>query len=236
MSITHLTKGRIQGFTPYRFSHTPHVLQKSTETLVDTLSNKPPLMKSGKGFTLVELVVSVGLFALVMLVATGAYYTLIALDRRARATNQVVGSLSFAIDTMVRGVRTGSNYRCLNGSVDVYGNTTNGFDSFCGTFSYTDSTLNKTVTYILKSDGTIGRCVGVSSCLDSNASSLTDKSITINYMGFIVRGVGTNPGSPVSTQQPIMNVTIAGTMSGGSGGQTVPFSIQESATQRLIDY
>lgn len=187
------------------------------------------------GFTLIELIVSVGLFALVMLVATGAYYTLISLDRRARATNQVVTSLAFAVDTMVRGVRTGTNYRCLNGIVDAYGNTTAGFNSYCGVFSYTDATLNATVTYILKADGTIGRCQGASSCLDANASSLTDKSIKIDYMGFIVRGVGTNSGLPVSTQQPIMNVTIKGTISGGSQGQTVPFSIQESAVQRLID-
>ena len=188
-----------------------------------------------QGFTLIELIVSVGLFALVMLVATGAYYTLIALDRKARATNQVVSSLAFAVDTMTRGVRTGTNYRCLNGTLDVYGNTTAGVNSFCGVFSYTDSTLNTTVTYILKADGTIGRCEGVSSCLDANASSLTDKAIKIDYMGFIVRGVGTNPASPVSTQQPIMNVTIKGTIPSGSSGQTVPFSIQESAVQRLID-
>ena len=194
-----------------------------------------PATRKTQGFTLIELIVSVGLFALVMLVATGAYYTLIALDRKARATNQVVSSLAFAVDTMTRGVRTGTNYRCLNGTLDVYGNTTAGFNSYCGVFSYTDSTLNTTVTYILKADGTIGRCEGVSSCLDANASSLTDKSIKIDYMGFIVRGVGTNPASPVSTQQPIMNVTIKGTIPSGSSGQTVPFSIQESAVQRLID-
>ena len=185
------------------------------------------------GFTLIELIVSVGLFALVMLVATGAYYTLIALDRKARATNQVVSSLAFAVDTMTRGVRTGTNYRCLNGTPDVYGNS---IDGFCGAFSYTDSTLNTTITYILKVDGTIGRCVGASSCLDANASSLSDKSIRIDYMGFIVRGVGdSNAVGPVSTQQPIMNVTIKGTIPSGSGGQTIPFSIQESAVQRLID-
>ena len=195
-----------------------------------------PATRKTQGFTLIELIVSVGLFALVMLVATGAYYTLIALDRKARATNQVVSSLAFAVDTMTRGVRTGTNYRCLNGTLDVYGNTTAGVNSFCGVFSYTDSTLNTTVTYILKADGTIGRCEGVSSCLDANASSLTDKAIKIDYMGFIVRGVGDfNVVGPQSTQQPIMNVTIKGTIPSGSGGQTVPFSIQESAVQRLID-
>lgn len=185
-----------------------------------------------RGFTLVELIISVGLFALVMLVATGAYFSLISLDRKARATNQVVGSLSFAVDTMARGVRTGTNYQCLNGTPDAYGNSTTGT---CTSFSYTDTVLGSTVTYILKTNGTIGRCEGAGGCTDALASSLTDTNITIQSLAFYVRGVGT-AAAPTWAMQPNVMFVIKGTMSSGSGGQTVPFSIQESATQRLIDY
>lgn len=188
--------------------------------------------KKIRGFTLVELIVSLGLFALVMLVATGAYYTLIALDRRARATNQVVSSLSFAMDTMVRGVRTGNTYQCLNGTRDAYNNSSAGD---CTSFSYMDTQLNTQVTYILKGNGTIGRCEGAGSCLDDNASSLTDSIINIQKLSFYVRGVGTTV-APTYVLQPNVVFVLTGTMPGGSGGQTVPFSIQESATQRLIDY
>ena len=192
-----------------------------------------PKSQSYKGFTLVELIVSLGLFALVMLVATGAYYNLISLDRRARATNQVVNSLSFAVDTMVRGIRTGSNFQCLSGSRDAFGNSN---DGSCNSFSYSDVVLNTTITYYLKADGTIGRCEG-SPCTDLTASSLTDSGINIQKLAFYVRGVGTGNGNvPVRSQQPSVVIILGGTMPAGSAGQTAPFSIQQSATQRIIDF
>lgn len=213
------------------------------------------IVKNSKGFTLVELIVSVGLFALVMLIATGAYFSLIALDKRARATGQVVSNLSFAMDTMARGIRTGSNFKC-NNNQDADGqnaNSTNGCDSF----SYTDPNVNDpgtgvppaTVTYIQKlSDNTIGRCVGLP-CTDTLASSLTDPAITIQRLRFYVRGVGTS-----NAQQPHVTFIVSGLMPAGntcrsviadtkrtgvvSGtcSSTVPFTLQEAATQRLIDY
>ncbi len=188
--------------------------------------------KGTKGFTLVELIISIGIFSIVMLVATGAYYSLIALDRRARATNQVVSSLAFAIDTMVRGIRTGYNYTCNNGTVDAYGNYVVGD---CNSFSYTDAVLGTTVTYILKSNGSIGRCEGSGSCLESSASTLTDSSITIQKISFYVRGVGT-ASSPTWAQEPHVTFVISGQLPAGSNGQTVPFTIEEGATERLLEF
>lgn len=189
-------------------------------------------IRLSKGFTLVELIVSIAIFSIVMLIATGAYFNLIALDRRARATNQVVSSLSFAIDTMTRGIRTGYNFRCNNGTADAYGNYTVGD---CTSFSFTDSVLGTTVTYVLKSNGSIGRCEGSGSCLDSAASPLTDPSITIQKMSFYLRGVGT-ASAPTWVQQPHATFVISGRLPAGANGQTVPFTIQEGATQRLLEY
>ena len=192
-----------------------------------------PQQGYARGFTLVELIVSVGLFALVMLIATGAYFALIALDRQARATNQVVSNLSFAMDTMTRGIRTGANYKCLNAQEDAEGNSSSGA---CTSFSYTDTVLNTTVSYILKTNQTIGRCEGVpsGSCTDANASSLTDSTITIQKFSFYLRGVGT-ASAPTWQKQPHVTFILSGTMPAGPN-KTVPFSIQEGATQRLIDY
>ena len=189
--------------------------------------------KQQRGFTLVELIVSVGLFALVMLIATGAYFSLIALDRQARATNQVVGSLSFAMDTMTRGIRTGTNYQCTNIFDDVYGNSSTGS---CTSFSYSDTALNTVVSYVLKANGTIGRCEGVApgACTDVNASALTDSSITIQKLSFYVRGAG-NSAAPTWQQQPHVTFVISGRMPAGPN-KTVPFTIEQGSTQRLIDY
>jgi len=194
-----------------------------------------------RGFTLLEMIVSVGIFAVVMVVVTGAYLTLISLDRRARATNQVVSSLYYAVDTMARGIRTGTNYKCVHttGAAPDYGNST---DGFCDAISYTDTSLpstgDQTVIYKYKaSNGTIGRCESISTygaCFDSVASSLTDPAITINTLTFYVRGVSTSTAA-YADQQPQILFTIKGTMVADSKGGTVPFIIQSGATQRVID-
>lgn len=208
-----------------------------------------------RGFTLVELVVSVGLFALVMLVATGAYFSLISLDRRARATNQVVSNLSFAMDTMMRGIRTGTNFQCTHGTIaDVDGNSN---DGTCDAFSYSDTILNTKVSYILKANKTIGRCEGVApgTCTDVNASSLTDSTITIQKLSFYVRGAGSLSASASASnqvQEAHVTFVVSGVMPGGSCGSVIadtqrnmsganacppiPFTLQQASTQRLIDY
>jgi prepilin-type N-terminal cleavage/methylation domain-containing protein len=186
---------------------------------------------SSRGFSLVEMIVSVGIFAVVMLVATSAYFTLIALDRRARATNQVVNNLSFAMDSMVRGIRTGTGYQCRNGSPDGFWNSTTGT---CTIFSYTDTNLAagaNVVTFFRKADGTIGRCESSIPCtIDANASSITDPSITVTGVTFYVRGNGT-----ADDQQPQVLFTVKGTMPADSSGNTADFVIEEDATQRAID-
>ncbi len=183
--------------------------------------------KAVRGFTLLEMVVSVGIFAIMMLVATSTYFTLISIDRRARATNQVVNNLSFAVDAMTRGIRTGTAYHCLNGSPDADGNSTNGL---CTSFTYIDTGLNESVTYLWKANHTIGRCEGSGTCLDATASSITDPAITITSLAFYVRGAGASG----DTQAQVL-FTVRGTMPADSSGNTAAFVIEEAATQRLID-
>jgi prepilin-type N-terminal cleavage/methylation domain-containing protein len=189
------------------------------------------ITRSQRGFTLLEMIVSIGIFSIVMLVTMSAYFNLISLDRRARATNQVVNNLSFAVDAMVRGIRTGKGYQCLDGSPDGNGNSTSGN---CTKFSYTDSTLaagSQVVTYFQKTNGTIGRCESSAPCiLDASASSITDPAITITKLVFYVRGAGNS-----NDDQPQVLFTISGTMPADSKGNKATFVIEESATQRLID-
>jgi prepilin-type N-terminal cleavage/methylation domain-containing protein len=178
---------------------------------------------SRRGFTLIEIIVSIGLFSLVMLVATSAYYTLIGLDRRARATNEIVNNLSFAVDAMARGIRTGNNYKCVS----------TGGDGTCSCFSYTDSNLLQTVTYGIRSDGTIGREKGGTSCASADLIPITDPSIKIDVtsgLTFHVRGSASS-----DTMQPQVLFTVKGTLPADNKGNTTSFTIEEDATQRLID-
>lgn len=186
--------------------------------------------RSMRGYTLLEMIVSVGIFSIIMLFVTGAYLTLISLDREVRATTALVTNLSFAVDSMARSIRTGNDYGCNN--TGGLGGT--GTNTTCNRFSYFDTQLSQRVTYIVKADGSIGRCTGASTCSDASAISLTDPSVAIasNGLTFYVRGVGTTGAA--ADIQPQVTFTIRGTML-GSNNRTVDFATQTSATQRRIE-
>ena len=191
-----------------------------------SMNHKP----SVRGFTLIELIVSVGIFSIVMLVATSAYLTLIRLDRRARATNQIVNNLSFAMDAMVRGIRTGSDYHCINGAPDASGNSTSGA---CTQFYYTDSNLatgSNVVTFFLDGTKVMRNEGAVYSTSVATASLLTDPSITVSSLVFYVRGAGTS-----NDAQPQVLFTLKGSMPADASGDVTTFTIQEGATARVID-
>lgn len=174
-----------------------------------------------RGYTLLEMIVAVGVFSIIMLAATGAYLTLISLDRHARATSDVVTNLSFAVDSMTRSVRTGTNYGC--NAVPGSNCTSVPADSF--SFRNVDG---ETIVYSLTS----GR-IRQTNNSTGFASDITDPRIAVTSLNFYVRGVGIE-GAGVPDVQPQMTVTVEGTMTSGTG-QAVDFTIQGGATQRLIE-
>src|SRR3989344_9208579 len=70
--------------------------------------------KSGKGgFTLIEMIVSIALFAVVMTVAVGALLSLTGANEKAQAPQSVMNNLNISLDSMVRNIRMGRDYRCV---------------------------------------------------------------------------------------------------------------------------
>lgn len=175
--------------------------------------------RASRGYTLLEMIVSVGIFSIVMLAATGAYLSLIRLDREARAVNHVANNLSFAVDSMARAIRTGTSYRCNNNAGSPNCTATPGTS-----FGFQDAeTPARTIVYSLSS----GRVVV--SINGGTPIPITDPSITVQNLTFYVRGVGTGDGV-----QPQAAFTIRGVMP-TSPGASAAFSIQGSATSRTID-
>jgi prepilin-type N-terminal cleavage/methylation domain-containing protein len=73
------------------------------------------------GFTLIEIMVAVTIFAIVMVTAIGSVLSITNSNRKAQTLNSVISNLNFAVDSMVRDVRTGFQYNCGSTSLPSSG-------------------------------------------------------------------------------------------------------------------
>lgn len=180
-------------------------------------------MNTRRGYTLIELVVAVGIFALIMSLAAGAYLIMISAGRSAQATATGINSLAFALEDMTRSVRTGTGYNCNNPGG---GNCSSGGNSFY----FTDASGNA-VSYSRSVSSTY--CGTATACLvknvGGNISTLTDPSVNVSSLTFYVSGVFTGDGAA-----PHVTIVISGNVSAGAG-KTTAFSVETGATQRSTD-
>lgn len=65
-----------------------------------------------KGFTLIEALVSLGIFSVVIVAATGVILSIISSNKKNQAISSVVNNLNYSIDSMVRDIKTGYEYQC----------------------------------------------------------------------------------------------------------------------------
>lgn len=66
------------------------------------------------GFSLVEMIVALAVFAVVITISIGALLMLIATNQQLQAKQSVMTNLSFALDSMTREIRTGTSYFCAS--------------------------------------------------------------------------------------------------------------------------
>lgn len=65
-----------------------------------------------KGFTLIEALVSLGIFSIVIVSASGVILSIINSNKKNQAISSVVNNLNYSIESMVRDIKTGYRYQC----------------------------------------------------------------------------------------------------------------------------
>jgi prepilin-type N-terminal cleavage/methylation domain-containing protein len=178
-------------------------------------------IKERRAFTLVELIVSVGVFSIVMLVAVGALLSLLAANQRAQTLKVVMNNLNLAMESMVKDIRVGTIYHCGTGNYSEPADCSNGESTFA--FRPSGGSAGDEIVYQL-SGGAITRTIG------SGASvTITSPDVTVEDIKFRVYGALFQDG-----EQPRVNIIIVGKAGVDEDTQT-EFNIQSTATQRLID-
>ncbi|MES3030885.1 MAG: type II secretion system protein [Patescibacteria group bacterium] len=66
-----------------------------------------------KGFTLVEMIVSLAIFTIVALVAVGALLKITDANKKSQTLKTAINNLNFALESMSREMRVGEDYNCM---------------------------------------------------------------------------------------------------------------------------
>lgn len=191
------------------------------------------------GFTLVEMLVSLALFTVVATMSVGTLLVLISGNSRVVGEQTALTTLSFALDSMTREIRTGSEYYCDTaaqvGSSAVYNSVTAVQNCVNGNVgisfreageSITDGVGAKRIAYYF-SNNTLWRKVGANA-----AEPIVTNDVSITNARFVVTGV-TPLGTSTEIVQPTVTILLEAQSSTTDSGKS--FTLQSTVTQRSLD-
>lgn len=187
-------------------------------------------VNSQGGFTLVEILVAVALFAIVMTISVGSLLSLVEANRKTQALQSVMNNLNFAIENISRNMRVGSIYHCSTGT-SVPPDITVPQDCQNGgvLLAFETSTGNRAIS----SDQVVYRFVSgrIEKSSDGGATfiAVTAPEVTIEDLKFYVVG-----STREDTEQPRVAMTISG-FAGVSDRARTSFNLQTTISQRLLD-
>src|SRR3989344_2710842 len=164
------------------------------------------------GFTLIELIVAVGVFMVVMTITLSAFLNIIDIQKKTEAFRKVNDNLNFAMEAMMREIREGKSYS----DTDCSGS------DFC----FTDKD-GKAIKYELNAGGYIERKEGSGDWL-----RMTSDGIKITRLSFFVSGEETYPSG--DRQQPLVTISIGGE-SGEKEKLKSKLNLQATVSQRKLD-
>ena len=214
------------------------------------------------GFTLIEIIISLAVFSVVITMAVGALLILIGTSEQLRGEQSVMTNLTFAVDSMTREIRTGTDYFCdsrPNTSASHPGGIDNMFDDAtdlndeldgevldCPDGKSSDHSLHG-IAFREGGDSITG--TSDSHILyyfneadgriyrrvgDGASQSIVSSGIFIEEADFVVTGTEPLTGSGGGTlDQPTVTIYIEVRESDDPAGK--PFYMQTTITQRQLD-
>jgi prepilin-type N-terminal cleavage/methylation domain-containing protein len=189
------------------------------------------------GFTLVELLVAISLFAIVLTISLGSILSVLDAGRKARSLESVMTNLNFTLDTMTREMKFGSHYHCIL--------STDAQSSYFTTPQNCSGSPNpaQSAVAFISVDGkdTIYKLSGtqIMKSTDGGATftGVTAPEVQINSLKFYVFNSFPQtycPGVNCDNAQPRIFMVVNG-QAGTKAGTQTSFVIQTTVSQRQLD-
>ncbi len=176
-----------------------------------------------KGFTLIEILISVGIFAVLVTVALGSIASIFDANRKSQSLKAIITNLNFAVEVMAREIRFGENYHCgEDGDIEEPQNCSSGSD-FISFLSAEGIQIAYTVedSQLKKSEDGGETFLGV-----------TAPDITIEHLKFFVLGAGQVLENEFL--QPKVIILLRG-YAGSKPTTQSTFILETSISQRVLD-
>lgn len=192
-------------------------------------TSKKVILDRRRGFTLVEIMVSVSVFVVIMVISMGTIVTIVDANRKSQSLRTVMDNMNFTLEAMTRTIRFGTNYHCDMNDVSPAAVTApNDCDLSTGASSIVVRASDGTTIYYYLTNGRIVRKMGVA----GTPYFLTSNDVTIDRLTFWVKG--SQPYSTGDLYQPKVVIVVGG-FSGTKPTSRSSFSMQTSVSQRVFD-
>lgn len=202
-----------------------------------------------KGFTLIELMVTMAIFIGVMTIAVGALFSAQVVNTRLEQTQEVLDGVNLATEVIVRDMRYGSNFYCDTsipfpmtavrkncaypspGTVLIFRPTI----ALAGT---ADQNLDRVAYYL--SNGILYKDEYPSGA-SKRTYQITSTDVNVQTLSFYATGLNSTTGGSdyagaSDYNQPLITMIISGvTIPRKKTVQPVKFSVQTSASSRALD-
>lgn len=170
-------------------------------------------LHSRRGFTLLELLVSLGIFASILLIAVGGFVRALRTERQLSQFAAVNGNISLTLEQIAREIRTGMDF-CTGGSICPSSDV----------LSFVNA-RGETVTYCLD-ESAIKRIVGSGPC--AGGQKITANNIDISNLEFVLSGNSAGDGFP-----PRVTILLGAAPIDASVDYVV--NIQTTVSSRVLD-
>lgn len=175
------------------------------------------ILASRRGFTLLEMLIALGIFSVVMIITVGAVLALQQAQVKASRIQDMQDNLRFSVESMTKEMRTGTDF-LPSGAIS---GLPNGYDQLV--FTRSDGVQ---IGYCRASNA-IRKMTAIINC--ASGAPVTDDAIAVEQLVFYVIGNALGP----SDGQP--RITIALRASSADPILATTFRIQTTVTQRLRD-